>query len=720
MKAIKLFFDIETLTVNKAAKNPKDYKVREYSVSCVTLGEKNINVFSNLKTMLYHYIQKAKKNDSYQLIAHNGSRYDFHFLEWVLIHEFGMTPLNAFSESSINHEFEIPMKDISKNSDYLFEKRVKARTNLDLEFKLKGVKFTTIDSYQIFRSSIKTLGELLKSLNIDVNGGKLPYSYNEYDKQEDFDDESLRAYCNAVFDSLNHDQLEYVKNDTLIMKTAYINYNKIYPSFNIDSPTLTSNVLKEYEINELAAFQLTLGKLNKDQETERINLSEQVFDNSSSLYEYIHNYYRGGLNFYNDDKIGKIEKDLVHLDINSSYPTVMYFEKFPTFLLCIQRKAFNITCKELLDDKLYFFFEISKKDFEKILKKSKSKFFRKMLIKYFNNFSDSVYLQSPIVQLLLAANLISLKTVLHVKQACIFESRLFAGRSVIETNYEMKTNAKKLGLSKGAVMAYKVILNSVYGATALRPYFSQTKLNNENELISFPDNYKNNERNVVFASTVTSYALRNLLTPLVANNAINYLDSGYLYSDTDSHFITEKLYNKIKSNFKIHPTNLGAWDLEHKHIKKMYVLNHKKYCLLNDNDKIEVFCGGIPKNAFNLDVQYETFVKTQFSNGCKVENVRNTFTNERLISIYNATTEIEQGGKYASSFFENEFNYLSDLLLGDLTRDNKKDGLYFESNSGTYGISDFQRQEDKAFKKSDSELILMYNQYRQFEREDQQ
>src|SRR5699024_11284721 len=70
----------------------------------------------------------------------------------------------------------------------------------------------------------------------------------------------------------------------------------------------------------------------------------------------------------------------------------------------------------------------------------------------------------------------------------------------------------------------------------------------------------------------------------------------FIYCDTDSLYfkkdIQEKIPKHLFSEFK-----LGTWDLEHEHIKQFYVLNHKKYAYVDEENEIQVKAGGIPNDS---------------------------------------------------------------------------------------------------------------------------
>ena len=699
-KITKVFFDIETLQTNTEAKSPRDRVVREYSVSMEYMkGNKVVKeLFPSIKAML-DYLVHDISNRHFTLIAHNGRRFDFHFLRRTLLDDFGMFPVTGYKEDYTTHvkDHEYKREALDDYPNYLIEYRIKAKTSLDLEFKLGDKLFVTEDSLPHFQTSIKTIGELLEGHGIiEADGKKLNYEYDKYDVPYKVDD--VRAYCNKIFAQLSDHELKYVHNDTDILRLGWYNYSTIFKDFDISKPTLSLNILNIYCVNSLARYQLVHKYKFPEFKTERnLQLSEYEF-HGENFFNYVHHFYHGGLNFYNDRYVGHIVHDLVHIDINSSYPTVMYYEKFPTRLL----EHINSKTLLKLDKDKYYLLQVPVEWVQNnVLDKIQSNIPRQWFVKYFPSRDGYVYIQSPHIDIFSAYTGKTIDTI-PVEAALVYDKRYFGGREVIKERYAEKTQAKLEGWSKEAVYTTKVILNGIYGIPALRSNFNVFKYV-DGKLASFPLGYKNSERDILFAAAVTAYALKNLLMPLSYN--IKGLEKGYVYTDTDSHFLTKEYWETIKVHVNVHPTDLGAWDMEHKDIESMYVLNHKKYCLLNGKDegkkagKIEVFSGGISHDAFNTNMPFEEFVSTQFSDGCKIPNLKNSYTNDGVICLYMSTTEIKLGGKYPKRYSE-ELEIQNEILaarMQEMVLDGvldeeigeTEDALYFENVLGSHGFGDF-------------------------------
>lgn len=699
-KVLNVFFDTETLKVNTKAPNPKDWKTREYVVSYAfsLKGKYYEGVKPNIKALL-DYIGMLHV-EHVNLLAHNGEGFDFALVRRCLIDYYALVPMNMYLKNSVNHKLE--RKASSLKGNYLLESHVRAKTRLNLKFKLNGVTYQTIDTLPKFHMSIKTLGNTLRDLGIGQEGKnvKLDYSeeYNKYDKEEDYSTSALIKYCKQVYDSLDEHALDYVMNDTRVMYTGFENYNIIYDvSYDNRKRTLSLNVLKQYQVNKLAEFQLLSqeGEYDKKIKFELTGYSFKTGTNKTNLYDYVHNYYHGGLNMYSYKYNAQVVHDLIHIDLNSSYPSVMRYKPFPTYLC-----DFNVSHETLeLDPNYYYFIEISKKVFyDLILKNIRSKVIRQALIKYLDpvtNTTQSIFLQTPHINIISKFIKKELK-VLPALSYLKFEMHYFGGLPVIQTNYKAKTSAKKRGASKGEVQAFKVPLNSVYGVSALRAYFPLYEYDDNGNMVSIENGhgFKNSERNLVFSSSVTAYAFEKLLTPLTYN--IGGIDDGFVYADTDSLFLKLSYWDTIKQHVDLDPIKLGAWDTEHKHIRDFYSLNHKKYCLWSyDNRKIEVYSGGIPKSAFNLNVDFLDFIKKQFHDGVKIKNLRNCMNREGCTILYEGITEIKKGLGYDDI---KEYNdpmreidkhiVMLNVQTQEVVKPNDEDSLYYETELGTISSSE--------------------------------
>lgn len=669
-----MFYDIETLTANTGAK-PSELQPIEYIVALTFRNKRKQEklFFPNLYQMI-EYLLKSKLAGKYTLIAHNSDKFDTHFLFRSLIKNYGLTPHSAYTRNTTMHDLEYSQKEFK--GDYLLETRVKSKTSLRLDFRINGIKFNTDDTAPKFQASISTIGKLLYHGGIiNKSDEKLHYEYDEFDTPEKFEYPNLVKYAYNVYKNLNSDHKQYVFNDVNILYTAYYHYNDIFPKFNIKKRTLSGNILDAYNTSKLSDLQL-LNNFDK----QKINLTNYTFENMT-FYDYIHRYYKGGLNLYNNRYIAKKVKDCVHIDLNSSYPTAMYYKLFPTYLVSYGRP--NETIER--DPDKYYMIEVDKQEFNKWLKLFKSSVLKTAFVKYFANNYENVYLSSPHISLI--EKIIGKPFNPIVTSYCEWETEPFAARDTIKQFYDDKVNGKKQGWSYGEIYVTKVKLNGIYGIPALRAYFNIFRRDEDGNYINDINGFANTQRNIVFASAVTAYAFYALLEPLTVDVA--RIDYNFIYADTDSLFLKRKFFDEIKQDINIDKYQLGAWDEEHSYVEQIYVLNHKKYAYFADGEIIAK-AGGITDGTFNLNMSFDDFIATQFHDGAKFTVLRHSLTKDLVMALYNAETEIKSGVKYPTSFkFSDELNasitkfiVSNDLDSGDNIA--TVDALYVETPFGTF------------------------------------
>ena len=192
------------------------------------------------------------------------------------------------------------------------------------------------------------------------------------------------------------------------------------------------------------------------------------------------------------------------------------------------------------------------------------------------------------------------------------------------------------------------------------------------------------------------------------------IDNNFLYCDTDSLYFKKKVIDKIPPKI-LDQYKLGYWKIEHDNIIRFFVLNHKKYCYLDGNkNSIELKCGGVDNNAFNKKMSFDKFIKTQFSEGVRIKNLKNIKNSQGTISLYNSFTELQTGSHY-SLYMEDELrDMLIDSILNNIrkkdTLDNE-DVLYIESSFGTFSLNEIW---NKKFPIDDKLSIYEFKQINNF------
>lgn len=714
---INFFCDLETYQYNEKAgyDKPSQFKNQIFSLAVSYIDEES-NIFCDHRFYDFkHFFDITEKLINHKckikLFFHNGNGYDNHYLLFQLLNEYNLKHRQMYVKQVTEDKTAIKIKDLSDNM--VLEKRVKASTNLELAFRLanKKITYVTVDTLpKTGGRSLRSLGYTMYNLGlIEKDTLKSDFNYTKYNLSFDLSYKASKEYAKKIHEQLNEEQLHYIDNDVILLANVYKNYTKMYPGFDFDKITFSQNILQEYKISKKANFQLT-GKIDYKR---GIKYSDYDFRNEN-FFDYLKHYYKGGLNFYNDEKIGKIiYRDITSLDINSSYPYVMYNFKIPYKLIDYSDEDEFINIK--YNDN-YYMYEISDNEFNRIVALLPSKLMRKLVTKYYNSLNKNVYINTNTLKLINMHAHTTIKK-LHVISWLQFDTEYFAARNIIAENYAKKTQGKNKNkvdcsnlldikilsekntdlMSPEEYAQSKVILNGIYGLPALRPYYNYFRYDYINDsLISVPKGFSNTERNQLFSIFITSQAFFNLLEPL-KNMSGEEIDKYLYYGDTDSLYIDNAVIDKVPNEL-INDYNLGSFKKEHQ-IQKMYILNHKKYAFqLSNSDEIIIHAGGVPLNSFNLNMSFEKFVNSQFHSGVTLKSTRNYRTDSGTIAIYQADMKLEKGLSYPLKIdsFEKELNNeILNMKISDIdenVKSNLDDLLYIESPFGSFSFDNIVKK----------------------------
>lgn len=737
-KKIRFVFDIETLQYNEKSgrEKPSEYKNIIYSFAVGYLDEENeiqvlvFNTSQEFFNIIIETYKKWKRVPKIELVAHNNNKYDNHFLNFELKYFFNLRTENLYLNMATDEGNILSIKKTKltyedKKKGVILEKRIKSSNNLELVIFINGIEFYTVDNFMKTNASIDTLGKKLHDLGlINEDELKTDYDYEKYNKDYDMSISEAYEYSKKVFEQLSSDELKYIKNDIIILLKSIIHYSKLYNNFDWNKITFTSNILDYYNDNNLTSYQL-LKKVGEGKNKLHLKYTDYVFDNEN-FYDYLKSFYSGGLNLYNDRYVGKIIYDrVISLDINSSYPYAMHNFKIPTFLDEYGEFENETEINVKINDDTFYLYRMSKATFdEEIIFKIKSRVFRQMLVKYYNK-NDFININSYTLRMLkdiMNVDISKLTVLSYVSFKCVeFGSKDKIAKMyevkekgssdyklIYNSPYDIKVTKEKndVELSDEEIYISKVILNGLYGIPALRSHFNLFRWVS-GELKNINNGYKNNERNIVFSVFVTAVSLYNLLEPLKFLTH-EEVDDNFIYCDTDSLYLKKIVDDKIPSTI-YHDYHLGKWSKDHDNIEKFYVLNHKKYCYQAYNKKkkkttIEVMSAGIPKESFNLDMSFENFIKTQFSDGVIVKNQKSIYNKQGTISIYNTETRLEVGKGYRLLAYDELIEEIENEMIEQIKNGGDEiddDLIYIESNIGTYSVNDvFKYSHEKENKNS--------------------
>ena len=717
-KKLMLFYDIETYQYNeeRGKEKPSEYRNWVFSVAVSwldgsTVKHERFKTFKDFFDVILNVYGGIKSSPTIILNAHNGNKYDHHYLRRdLLLMCDEMTIENYYlmtaSFDEVNDD-AMRLKDLTNEQKYkgvILEKRIKSKINLEMIFFIKNIQFETMDNWVKTNTSLKNLGHKLKRLGvIDAGELKTDFDYLKYNLQENLTDDEAINYASYIYDNLTDDELTYIDNDVIILAKSVYYYSEIFKGFDYNKMTFTSNILESYNTNNLTSFQL-LNRIGKGKDKFEIRYTDYEFT-GENFYNYLRPFYRGGLNFYNQLFVGRKVYDVFSIDIKSSYPNSMYGFKIPTFLKSHDSYSVPTMIDVTISDDEYFLYRMSKHDFDRLLDKLDSVIVRQLLVKYYST-NDYININSYTLKLLhdvFDVEINQLKVISYLS----FETEYFGSREKIAEYYYIKEQSKhkkKLDFKSPYDMKLtdeandliytseeidltKVNLNGLYGIPALRPHFNIFRFDGDG-YENFVNGHKNAERNIVFSTFVTSVSFYELLKPLRYLTS-QEIDDNFIYCDTDSLFLKQAIRNKLPSSM-FDEFKLGSWEVQHEYLDVMYVLNHKKYAYVKDG-KIDVKSGGIVKDSFNLNVDFDTFIKTQFKNGATIETLKSIYNNDQVISLYPSTTVLEVGKGYRlhaqSKQYDKDKKEIFEGVKKELDEFDS-DVLYIESTIGSFSITD--------------------------------
>lgn len=754
---VVLGIDIETYQYNEAQgrKNPSSFRNKIYSLEVGWILEDTLYLENFVDSLSFFTTIISCKSKSYRgtfvLLAHNGNRYDFHYLRRELIDFFGVKIENDFlkdalDEANLSAVKRKELKKSEKETGVLLERRVKSKTELSFDLYLKGCHFRTNDSWQKTNLSLRTLGEkLIKAGVMEKEYGKSSYNYTKYNLDRDLSWKESVDYAKEINAGLDKQEKVYIENDIIVLMHVYAFYTTLFPGFDWGCITFTQNILHYYTEegrDRLASYQL-LHRFFINKQEMALKNSDFTFA-GENFYSYLKHYYKGGLNFYNDRYVAKIIHSLCFgIDINSSYPYQMYSRKLPYKLVSYEAYDKSLV-KELperlfRDDNFFHLYQVPKFFFQQMVDRIESEVGQKMMVKYYSSDDDYVYITDATFRLLSDIWGVKMEKIL-MKSCLTYSTCYFSGREKIATLYYKKQQGKcpyeiskddplhiKVNKSKKNSLLMtpeeranvKVLLNGLYGIPALRAYFNLARYEEEDYTI-YHNAYKNSERNLIFSIFVTSYALYRLLEPLKFFTA-REIDENFLYTDTDSLYLKNqgnRMLEKIPPDF-LDDYNLGAFSLDVDDISDFYILNHKKYAYKkSSSSEVQIHCGGVPLSSFDTTLPFEDFVKKEFHPGVVVPNTSNCYNKDGTISIYEKATVLEAGSAYSMECLTltGRRKKVKDEVRKALEKhqdevEKPENALYVESSVGSFSIQDLYEESEEAGERDLSEYQALEKLY---------
>lgn len=366
---------------------------------------------------------------------------------------------------------------------------------------------------------------------------------------------------------LDEQELEYIQNDCVIVaKALYIQFEKGLSKMTIGSDAL--NNFRE-DIGGKKAFKYVFPVLPLE------------VDND------IRKSYKGGFTMVNPARVNQELKGF-NVDVNSLYPAVMYgnMGKLPYGV----PKRFKGQYQEDKDYPLYIQklvcdFELKEGMIPTIQLKNNLSF---IPTEYITDSKGIVDLTLTSVDLELFFKHYNVKYIEYVG-GYKFKATDKVFRDYID--FWSKIKAESVG---GTRQLAKLMLNSLYGKFATNPK-KQSKI----------PTYKAGEVNLELTDPKFEDPVYTALGAFITARARAYtitnsqnLYQYWVYSDTDSMYLTGITEEEASKILHIHPTELGAWKIEH-HFERGKWLRPKTYILKSIEDGLSITCAGMPDNIKN-------------------------------------------------------------------------------------------------------------------------
>lgn len=492
-------------------------------------------------------MEMCKKDKNNILYFHN-LKFDGEFILYWLFH-------NGFklnNESKLNtNEFSTLISDTGLF--YSIEICFK-RTKKEI------VKVKILDSLKILPFSVEKVAQ---AFNLPIS--KLSINYQE--KRE-------------IGHKLTEEEISYIKNDVEIVARAI----EILHKQGLTKMTTGANALEEYK------------KI----------ISKKLFEKwfPPPLYDSdIRQAYKGGFTYLNPKYCGKDIKNGIVLDVNSLYPSVMYYSPLP------YGEGKYFTGKYINDDNYNLYIQMFRCQF-----KLKKGYIPTIQLKNNMFFVPTEYLESSKGEYITMC-LTNIDLELFFEHYEVYDIDYISGwkfRSYIGLfkNYIDKWNKIKVQATiekNGAMRSIaKLMLNSLYGKFALNPKVkSKYPFLGDDDIIHYRI-VKEADRKPIYIPMgvfITSWARYKTIT-----SAQKVYDR-FIYADTDSLHLEGE---EIPEGLEISDTELGKWKLESLFTKARFI-RQKSYIEEIDN-KLKITCAGMPESCYKY-VTWDNFHKGGEYNG---------------------------------------------------------------------------------------------------------
>lgn len=441
--------------------------------------------------------------------------------------------------------------------------------------KLKPGQFITLISdkgvwysleVQLSEDNKMTIYDSLKIITLSVANVAKAFGLEESKLEIDYDLERPIGY------KLTNKEVKYLKADVTIMAKAL---HKLFEQ-GMTQMTQGSNALQDYK--------KIVGK----------KAFKRWFPVPKYDY-FIRQAYKGGFTYANPKYKNKDIKEGIVLDVNSLYPSVMYYEKLPYGEGVFYEGKYK-------KDKLYNLyvqlitcsFELKENHIPTIQLKNSLSFVPTEYLESSNGEEVALYLSNVDLDLF--------KEHYNVYDINYIEGWKFKSTTGLFKEYIDKWNAIKVESTvngnSGMRTIAKLMLNSLYGKFALNPNVCSKIPYFENNMVKYRKG-EDETREPIYIPVgvfITSYARNKTI-----RSAQKVYDR-FLYADTDSlHLIG----TEIPECLEIDPVKLGAWKHESTFTRARFV--RAKTYIEEIKGKLHITCAGMPERCYN-NVTWDNFV----------------------------------------------------------------------------------------------------------------
>lgn len=457
-------------------------------------------------------------------------------LYWLLKHGFAHT-----TEKRLNNgEFSTLITDMGKF--YI------------LKVRYNNITITFQDSFAIIPLSV---AQMAKAFGMDIS--KLHIEYTDHREEGG---------------QLTDDDKEYITYDILIVQKGL----QYFFDQNLNKITLGSDALADFKsIITSKKFDTYFPKPAYDKDIRRS--------------------YKGGFSYVKEDIAGKTIGNGIVLDVNSLYPSRMYYCELPYG----EGKYFE---GEYIKDEVYNLYIQSITCIFEI----KENYLPTIQIKNSRSFANNEYLKNSNGQeVLLTLTSVDLKLFfehynvynLEFHGGWKFKSSTEIFKPFIDKWMAIKIEASRTG-NLGLRTLAKLMLNNLYGKFALNPKVTSKipYLDSEKDIVRYhlADPTDREPIYIPVATFITAHARYYTIS-----SAQKVYDR-FCYADTDSlHLIGTDL-----PNLDIDDDKLGAWKLEKTFTRAKFV--RQKTYIEEVNEKLEITCAGMPSTCYD-QVTWDNFEK---------------------------------------------------------------------------------------------------------------